>query len=79
MKKEILTELNTNLYQRMLVVGRTLKISLHGTIKRTQTLSMSNVLGQVRYSLKVFITFFSIKTNSIASKDLILFNKYITR
>ena len=42
----------------MLVVGRTLTISLHGTIKRTQTLSMSNVLGQVRYSLKVFVTFF---------------------
>ena len=45
----------------MLVVGRTLTISLHGTIKRTQTLSMSNVLGQVRYSLKVFIIFFQLQ------------------
>ena len=44
----------------MLVVGRTLMISLHGTIQKTQTLSMSNVLGQVRYSLKVFINIFSI-------------------
>ena len=45
----------------MLVVGRALTISLHGTIKRTQTLSMSNVLGQVRYSLKVFIIFFQLQ------------------
>ena len=55
----------------MLVVGRTLTISLHGTIKRTQTLSMSNVLGQVRYSLKVFITFFQFNFNWLIRYDTI--------